>query len=494
MNKSTNISIIGGGLAGLIGASHLARKGYNVTLFEKHHHAGGRLRSFEAKGYTFDMGPSWYWMPEVFESCFHEFGYDVSDFYQLKRLDPSYTVFWKESKPLRVPADPANLGEWFESRESGSSKKLELFLKEAEFKYNTGMKMLANNPMQNLGDYLDPSLFRHLFRLDLFTSMNRHIGHYFKDTQIRMLLGFPVLFLGGTSRQIPALYSMMNHADLNLGTWYPMGGMSEPANAFYRIALEQGVHFHFGEEVTRIVTRDDQAISVVTEADTYKTDGIIGAGDYHHIEQNLLPLESRNYSESWWSRRTMAPSSLLFFVGIEESIPELTHHNLFFDEDLDRHAEQIYNRPEWPDHPLFYLCNPSKTDSSTAPEGCENLFFLIPVAPGLEESDEIKNRLFENVLQKLERHTGRDLKAKISFRRSFGIKDFTMEYNSYRGNAYGLANTLLQTGVFKPSMRNPKVKNMVYAGQLTHPGPGMPPSIMSGKLAAGLLDQTMRTF
>lgn len=481
------VSIIGSGISGLIAASTAAKNGCEVDIFEKNAEPGGRIRSMHHRGFTFDMGPSWYWMPDIIEDHFKKFGHTASDFYDLVQLDPSYSVFWKDEPPLRVPADLSEMYDWMEAREPGSSRKMERFLDQARKKYEVGMWDLAQKPMQKPSDYMDFSLVGKAFQMDLFKSMHRHITQFFKDPHIISLLSFPVLFLGGTARQIPALYSLMNYADLKLGTWYPMGGMVKLTEAWHQIATELGVRFHFNEEIREIHVNGDRVKALKTTEKYFPTEALIASGDYHHVEQELLPPYYRHYSESYWQKRTMSPSSLLFYVGVNTKVPGLTHHNLFFDEDLDRHSYSIYTEPEWPRKPLFYVCCPSKTDDSVAPDGFENLFVLIPIAPDLDESPEIHDFYFDLIMQRMEKRLNFNIRPHVLFKKSFGVQDFKREYNSFKGNAYGLANTLNQTAGLKPSMRPKNIENMVYAGQLTVPGPGIPPSLISGRMAADLL-------
>ena len=489
--KTTNVSVIGSGIAGLVAAAAMAKQGYSVNVFEKNQLPGGRVRQIVQDRFIFDMGPSWYWMPDVIEELYQQFGHSSSDFYELVRLNPSYTVFWSNDDPLRVPTNVEMLQPWMEKREPGSFDNLRRFLKEAQIKYQLGMGDFARRGQFRLTDFMDYSLVRNALRLDMFTTMHKHLTHFFNDPQIINLLSFPVLFLGGTAKQIPALYSLMNYADLELGTWYPMGGMYKIIDAWTSIAKELGVRFHFNEEVQGIGIHQDHVSFLSTKNGNVRTDALIAAGDYHHVEQNLLPAKWRVYTESYWKKRTLAPSSLLYYVGVKGKIPGLTHHNLFFDEDLDRHAEVIYNQPAWPEKPLFYACCPSKTDSSVAPDDHENLFLLIPIAPGLSDDEQIHEHYFQLVMDRMERHVGQNIRDRIVYRSSFGVRDFQREYHSYRGNAYGLANTLKQTAFLKPSMRHRKITNLMYAGQLTMPGPGLPPSMISGHMAAEMLTKSL---
>lgn len=476
--------IIGSGVAGLSAACYLAQKGFDVTVLEKNEQAGGRARVFEADGFVFDMGPSWYWMPDVFEKFYSDFGYTTSDFYELKRLDPSYKVFTKSGDGVDIPASMTELEQLFERYEKGSSNRLRLFLKEAAYKYEVGINDLVYKPSLSLLEFADLRLLKGLLKMDVFTSMKKHIREYVSHPFLIELLEFPILFLGAMPGNTPALYSLMNYADMSLGTWYPMGGMYKIIKAFVQIAESVGVKIKTGNEVIRIEAEDGRITKVITVNGAFEADVVVGAGDYHHIEQRLLPEGCRTYSPKYWETRKMAPSCLLYYVGISKKIKNLRHHNLFFDEDFNNHAEEIYVNPQWPEKPLFYVSAPSVTDKRVAPEGCENLFMLIPVAPGLEDTDKIKDEYFNVLINRLEKLTGEIIKPHVLYKRSYAYRDFIMDYHSFKGNAYGLANTLSQTAILKPSLRSKKLHNLFFAGQLTVPGPGLPPSIISGKVAA----------
>ena len=480
---SKSVTIIGSGISSLSAASFLGKEGYDVTIIEKNSTLGGRARQFEAEGFTFDMGPSWYWMPEVFENFYKQFGKTASDFYNLKRLDPSYRVFWKDDMHTDIPSNLGELKNWFEAQEPGSAEKLERFLKDAEIKYKVGMEELVFKPSLSLLEFANSRVFKGLVSMNLFSSFGKFIRGYFKNEKIIALLEFPVLFLGAMPNETPALYSLMNYADIKLGTWYPEGGMYKFIEAFVSIAKENNVKFVLNEEVISFEKTENQVTKVITSKGTYESDIVISGADYQHTDSKLLN-GSANYNKKYWDKRVMAPSCLLFYVGVNKRLNNIEHHNLFFDESLEDHGREIYKNPQWPSSPLFYLCAPSVTDESVAPKGCENLFFLMPIAPDLADSEENREKYFKILLKRLEKRTGNDISDTIIYRKSFCIDDFKNDYNAFKGNAYGLANTLKQTAVFKPSMRNKKLKNFYYTGQLTIPGPGVPPSIISGEVVS----------
>ncbi len=478
------VIVIGAGFAGLSAATSLANKGFKVTILEKNSVPGGRARVFREKGFTFDMGPSWYWMPDVFETYFGKFGKKPSDYYQLVRLDPSYAVIFDTTSAVDIPAGIDKLKQLFEQIEPGSGQRLEAFLEQAAYKYDVGMNKFVWKPSRSIWEFVSLKLLYDLGRMDVLQTFAGHIRKYFSDPKLLQLMEFPILFLGATPENTPAMYSLMNYAEISMGTWYPMGGMHEIVKGMVALAEEKGVKILLNQNVTRIDVVGGVAKQVVTETGTYDADVVVAGADYHHVDTKLLG-QYRNYSDAYWDKRTLAPSSLLYYLGINKRIPKLQHHNLFFDEDFKQHAYEIYTQPQWPSKPLFYASAPSKTDPSVAPEGCENLFLLIPVAPDLkDDSEEIHERYFNVVMERLEAYVGEDIRSHVVYKRTYAHRDFMSDYNAFKGNAYGLANTLMQTAFLKPTLKNKKVANLFYTGQLTVPGPGVPPSLISGLVVA----------
>lgn len=481
---SQSVVIIGAGFAGLSSAAFMAKAGWKVTVVEKNGVAGGRAQQFKAAGFTYDMGPSWYWMPDVFERFFAQFGKKVSDYYSLTRLNPSYRVYWEDGH-TDIPADYEQLKAVFDSIEKGAGEKLEAYLQEASVKYKIGIQDLVYKPGQSLAEFLDWNVIRNVFKLDVFTSIESHVAKHFRNPKLRQLMEFPILFLGALPQNTPALYSLMNYADIVGGTWYPEGGMFSIVKAMQSLAEELGVIFKFGEAAEEIIIENGKAKKLRTNAGLYEADAIISGADYQFTESHLLPRQYRTYDDVYWDKKVLAPSCLLYYVGLNKKLQNVLHHSLFFDVPFDQHAGEIYSHPQWPKNPLFYLSVPSKTDNTVAPPGCENLMILIPVASGLTgDTEEVREQYFQQVIQRLEKHTGQTVSDAIVFKKTFSVSDFVAEYNSYKGNAYGLANTLRQTAVFKPSCRSKKVSNLFYTGQFTVPGPGVPPSLISGEVVS----------
>ncbi|TXC85345.1 phytoene desaturase family protein [Luteibaculum oceani] len=490
------IIVIGAGFSGLSAASFLAKAGYDVEVYEKHAQLGGRARKMQLNGFTFDMGPSWYWMPDVFEHFFRAFGKTPADFYNLIRLDPSYRVYFEDQSFWDIPAGAEKLGNLLDQYEKGASKQLKHFLEDAQKKYQIGMSDMVYKPGLSVMEFISWEVVKNGLKMDLFSSFSKLVRKYFSHPKIIELLEFPVLFLGAKPENTPALYSLMNYADIALGTWYPEGGMHKIVEAMVSVAESQGVKFITGANVKEIVVEENRAVGIALEGGlVHKADAVVAAADYHHVEQNLLQPKFRNYNQEYWESRTMAPSSLLFYVGLDREIPDLQHHNLFFDAPFNQHAKEIYDNPAWPENPLFYLSATSKTDKAVAPEGGENLFFLIPLAPGLQGDDETMREAYFNILvNRLEAHTGINIKDHVTAFKSYAVKDFKEDYNAFKGNAYGLANTLKQTAILKPKMINKKLDNLFYCGQLSVPGPGVPPSLISGEIIAGIVNEKLNEY
>jgi len=488
----SKITIIGSGFSGLASACYAAKQGHEVTVLEKNTMVGGRARYFKQNDFLFEMGPSWYWMPDVFERFFNDFGRTTKDYYDLVKLDPGFQILYNHAEPLTVPASLDELYDTFEAIEKGSAKKLKKFLAEAELKYNIGMQQLVYKPALSWMEYMNLEVLSGVAKTHVFKSVRSYVRSFFKDERLVALMEFPVLFLGAMPNQIPALYTLMNHAALSQGTWYPMGGMYKVIESMQELGSSLGVEYKTNCQVNKISVQQGFASELQTSLGMFDSDAVIASADYHHVEQNLLDEEFRNYDEKYWDKKTFAPSCLIFFVGVNKKIKKLIHHNLFFDTDFEKHSKEIYESPQWPTNPLFYVCCPSKTDASVAPIGHENLFILVPIAPGLEDTEEKRNSYFDMLVKRMEGICGDSFADNIIYKKSYCVKDFVSDYNAYKGNAYGLANTLMQTAVLKPSIANKKVKNLFYTGQLTVPGPGVPPALISGKLVVNQVNQYLK--
>ncbi len=482
------VIVIGSGFSSLSASCYLAKAGFEVELFEKNSTVGGRARQMVKDGFTFDIGPSWYWMPDIFEKFFGDFGKSTRDYYHLDKLNPAYKIFFEDDM-ITIGDCMDDICEEFERLEPGSSQHLRKFIGQAQENYDIAINKVVLRPGLSPFELVTKET---VLRIDqFFKTISQEVRKKFKNPKLVSTLEFPVLFLGAKPNNTPSFYNFMNFADFGLGTWHPKGGMYEIIKAMKSLAEELGVTIHTNSPVSHILVSDGQTIGIRSQGKNHLADLVVSGADYHHSE-TLLDKKYRQYSEDYWEKRTYAPSSLLFYIGFDCKLNNIKHHNLFFDTDFEKHAQEIYDHPQWPTDPLFYANFPSVTDASMAPEGKETGFFLVPIAPGLEDTPELRDQYFEIVMDRFEKRTGQSVKEHILFMESFCVNDFIEAYNSYKGNAYGMANTLRQTAFLRPSLKSSKVKNLFFTGQLTVPGPGVPPSLISGKLVADLITKQVK--
>jgi phytoene desaturase len=482
MKKS--IAIIGSGFSALSASCYLAKSGHNVTVFEKNESIGGRARQLKTEGFTFDMGPSWYWMPDVFDRFFADFGKKTTDYYELIKLSPAYRVYYGINDFITIADNLLEIVDTFEAIEQGSGKVLHEFITDAKSNYDIAIKDLVYRPGVSP---LELVTTQTAMKIGQFLSnISRDVRKKFKNQRLIQILEFPVLFLGAKPSDTPSFYSFMNYADFGLGTWHPKTGMYDVVRAMYTLATELGVKFLTNATIEKIIVENKTAKAIVINGEVIQSDLILSGADYHHTE-TLLDQEHRAYSQKYWDSRVFAPSSLLFYVGFNKKITNISHHALFFDVDFYQHAKDIYDEPQWPKEPLFYANFPSLTDKTAAPDGMESGFFLVPLAPDIQDSEILREEYFEKIMTRFETLTQQSVRKNIIFKKSFCKNDFVHDYNSYKGNAYGMANTLMQTAFLRPKLKSKKVKNLYFTGQLTVPGPGVPPALISGKLVSELI-------
>ncbi|WP_130734337.1 NAD(P)/FAD-dependent oxidoreductase [Flavobacterium sp. J27] len=479
MNKK--IIVIGSGFASLSAACYLAKAGNEVTIYEKNPTVGGRARRLSRDGFHFDIGPTWYWMPGVFEKFFADFNKKITDYYQLEKLAPAYDVYFKENEKITIADNLDAIAATFEAIEKGSAKKLKSFIKEAQDNYAIAVDKMVYKPGDSITELITTETIVRVHQF--FSTISKEVRKRFKDERLIKILEFPVLFLGAKPSDTPSFYSFMNFADFGLGTWHPKKGMYAVVEAMEQLSKELGVRVVTHANVTKILVKDKKTIGVHVNGIDEFADIVVSGADYHHSEQ-LLDKENRMYSEKYWNKKIFAPSSLLFYVGFDKKIENVSHHTLFFDTPFEPHAQEIYDTKVWPKKPLFYASFPSKTDSFFAPNGKEAATFLIPIAPGLEDTEATRKHYFNIIIDRLEKITQQTVKQNVIFVESYCVNDFIKDYNSYKGNAYGLANILTQTAFLRPKIKSRKVQNLFFTGQLTVPGPGVPPSLISGKIVS----------
>lgn len=474
--------IIGSGFGGLALAPLLADQGYEVTVLEKNESPGGRSTSLQLNGFTFDMGPSWYLMPDIFERYFEEFKAKPTDYYALTKLDPNYRIIYSRHEHIDIHADLERNTEQFERLEPGSMVQVKKLLELSKQNYEIAVNQFIYKNYNSLLDFLDPKTALKAYKLNLFTSLDAYMKRFVKNDKLRKILEYNSVFLGGSPSNLPALYSIMAHVDFNLGVWYPKGGMIQVVNALVALGTQRRVHYHYNKPVDKIVVQNGKVTGVQAGSQTYNADIVISNADYHFTESQLLEVQYRSYTEQYWQKRVLAPSAFILYLGIKGKVAGLKHHTLFFANDWEKHFNEIFDDPQWPDKPSYYVCAPSKTDPTVAPSGHENLFVLVPIASGIEDTPQIREAFAKKILDHLEDITGEDITKRLVVKKILSLNDYTELYNSYQGSALGLAHTLWQSAFFRPSNVSKKVSGLYYVGQYTTPGIGVPMCLISAQI------------
>lgn len=490
------VVVIGGGIAGLATAALLAEEGHTATVLEARDETGGRAGSWEQDGFRFDTGPSWYLMPEVFDHFFRLLGTSAAAELDLVPLSPAYRVYFEHhDTPLDVESGRDAATALFEKIEPGAGARLSAYLDSAGDAYDLAVTRFLYDTYEGTAGLRDPALLKRLPTLAplLAGRLSTFVARRFADPRLRQVLGYPAVFLGGSPFGVPALYHLMSHLDLDEGVLYPRGGFTEVIGAIERLATARGVRIETGAEVAEILTTDAATTGVrLADGRIVEADVVVSTADLHHTETALLPRALQSYPEPWWERRTPSPGALLLMLGVRGGLSQLAHHTLVFTEDWRGNFDAIFGSdPRIPDPASIYVCRPSATDDTVAPDGHENLFVLVPVPaePGLGRGgfdgagDAAVEQAADAVIAQLARWCGiPDLAERVVVRRTVAPGDFEADLHAWRGNSLGLAHTLGQSAVFRPRNASPKVSGLYYAGASVLPGIGLPMCLISAEL------------
>lgn len=487
--SKNNVIVIGAGFSGLATAILLAKAGYQVKVLEKNETVGGRALSRKYGKYQFDLGPSWYLMPDVFDNFFNQINIKLTDKVNLIRLDPAYRIYYGRDHYIDLPKNRQAIDTLFDNLEPDGSAKLAKFLDRTKLQYDVAMNRFVYQDLKDWKTLIDPVLITGFLKLDILNSWSNLVKKYFNSPEIHKLLLYPAAFLGSAPNNTPAMYALLNYVDITQGVWYPQGGMGAIAKVIYQQAEKMGVSFHFNTIVTELKSDQKQVTEVITNTQNFKTDLVISTADYAHTELDLLKPRDQTYSNNYWRNKTLAPSGFVINLGLERSIKSLKHHNLFLLDDWEHHFDQVFKHPDWPNNPSFYVCAPTKTDKTLAPTNHEVLFILVPVAAGLADTPQIKAAFTQQILTKLEQIIGEKIRPHIKAEYIMSVTDFAENYLAYKGTTFGLAHTLWQTAFLRPKHQSQKLKNLYYAGQYTHPGVGVPTALVSGQITAELIQQ-----
>lgn len=492
MSDNKRVIVIGGGIGGLSTAALLAKDGYRVTILEKNEVLGGRGRKYTDGDYVFDMGPSWYMMSDVFESYFKLLGRNIKDYLDLKKLPIHYKVFYDSGNKYLINENLDDVKKQFEMVEKGAAKNLQKYLEKSKNLYQVATEKMVFFDYKNIWPLLNPKVLFKVPFISLFKTFHNDVSSYFKNQELQKIIEFTTVFLGGSPYNTPAFYELISHTDFNQGIFYPQGGIFKVVEALEKICLELGVEIVTSTEVQSIIIEDGLAKKVSCGDRFYEADTVVCNADYQFVETRLLDKKWQTYSDDYWDSKTLSPSGLIIYLGLDKKFTNLEHHNLYFNDSWEKGFKDVYNKPAWPEKPSYYVHVPSRTDNSVAPEGHEVIMILVPVAAGLDDSDIVREAQAEKVISHLEGVIGGDIRSHIKSKRIFSHRDFISDYNAFKGCAFGLAHTLDQTAMFRPKNFSKKVRNLYFVGQYTNPGVGMPTTLISAQIVTNLIKKHER--
>jgi len=479
------VVIIGAGIGGLATANLLAKAGYDVHIYEKGSMPGGRSGQFKKDGFTFDTGPSWYLMPDVFEHYFELLDTSTKKELDLIKLKPAYKVFFEKSETVTITSDLEKDAATFETIETGAGNALKKYVEKSDETYQLSLKHFLYSNFTSPTDFLHSDITKRAHRMLglATTSIDRYVRRFVSNQRLKQILEYPMVFLGTSPFNAPALYSLMSALDFKEGVYYPRGTMYTIVERLVKLGENLGVTYHYNSSVKRIVVSSGHATGIELEGgEKVEADSIISNADLHFTETKLLTLNEQTYPESYWKKQEASPSALLLYLGVKGSIPEFEHHTLLFVEDWKANFDAIYKTKTTPETASLYISKTSQSDSGTAPKGHENIFVLVPLPAGIDLNQQQTNELTSHYFSQIKTMTGVDLESRIVSKTVFGPNDFKTEYNSWQSSMLGPSHKLSQSAFFRTPNKSKKVANLYYVGSGTVPGIGVPMCLISAEL------------
>ncbi len=485
MQHNPTAIVIGAGIGGIATAARLAKNGYNVTVLEKNESPGGRCNQIVQDGHRFDIGPTLFLMPEVWEETFASLGEKMGDHLDLRRIDPTYMVRFDDGLQLELTSNIGDMQAQLEAVEKTAFTGFLNYIAEGSKHYKVSLDKFVGRNFFSIFDYFSLKNLPLIFKLKALGKHYRNTGRFFKDERLKAAFTFQNMYLGLSPYDAPATYSLLQYTELAEGVWYPMGGVYAAIEALVKIAEKLGVKFIYNAPAKKLNVEGSQVKTVeLGNGKTLEADIFVGNADLPYIYKELLPDP---IAAKKLDKKLYTCSTIMFYWGVDKQYPQIGHHNVFLASDYKASFDQIFKEHNLPDKPSFYVHAPARTDPAAAPAGQDTLYVLVPVghldAASEQDWDERVNRARKAVFERLSKEMGiDDLESHLKFEIAYQPKVWKERFNLEKGAAFGLSHNFWQVGYLRPQNRHKKYKNLYFAGASTHPGTGLPIVLLSARL------------
>lgn len=484
--QTKSVLIIGAGIGGLTTAARLAKHGYAVRVLEKNKRAGGRCYRYTREGHHFDLGPTLFVMPELYEDGFSDLGIDMWEALDLQRVDPTYHLYFGDGTQLTLTSDMRKMHIQLESFEEGSFENFLRYINEGNRHYRLALDRLVQRDFQSYSDLIRPDLIPLLFQIRPLTAHYKNMGNYFDDPRLKAAFTFQDMYMGLSPFEAPATFSMMQYTELSDGVWFPSGGMYRVVEVLKECAEKYGAQFEFSAPVEKILASDGKACGVrLNDGRSITADIIIANADLPYVYQDLLPNDP--LARSMDSKRYSC-STLSFFWGVKKRYDSLPPHVLYLSPRYRENFDSIIQDCSIPEDPSLYFHAPTRLESSFAPDGEDTIIGIVPVGHlsnnGHQDWNKIKKQARSALLSKLKELGVNDFESHLKFEVCYSPRQWKQQFNLVKGATHGLCHTLNQMVSFRPSNRHKRYKNLYFVGASTHPGTGMPTVMVSGRLVS----------
>lgn len=484
--KTKSVVVIGAGIGGITAATHLAKRGFHVTVVEKNSRPGGRCDRYSREGHHFDTGPTLFLIPLLYDAEFRALGISMRERLDLQRIDPTYHLVFDDGSQLALTSDMNSLQEQLDSMQPGSFRGLLRYLQEGDRHYHVAMDKLVNRDFRKATDFFSIHNLPLIFQLKPLVHHYRNMSTFFSDPRLKAVFTFQDVYMGLSPFEAPATFSLMPYSELAHGVWYPKGGMYSVIENLADFARQAGVEFVFNSPVEKIELNSSRARGVLlADGSRLGADIVLANADLPYVYQRLLPQDGMAKA---LERKRFSCSAISFFWGVDKTYPDLGPHTLFLADDYRENFESIERDLTLPANPSLYIHAPARLDPSMAPLGQDTLTAIVPVGhmsdKGEQNWGELRDKARQQAFRRLRTLGITDIQAHIKFEQTYTPVSWAERYNLLKGSTHGLSHKLTQMAYFRPSNRHPRYQNLYFVGASTHPGTGMPTAMVSGRLAA----------